>query len=71
MKPRISASAAEAYQRISALKNNTTVKVGERAAMFLGMTGYLITLKVEGEKRITYLRVGDPKIEAITSESFR
>ena len=63
MKPRLSFAAVQAYAKVSALANNTPVKVDGQNAMFLGMTGYLVTLK-HGSKTI-YLRQGDPIIEEI------
>ena len=65
MKPRLSLSAAQAYAKVSGLPNNTPVKVDGQQALFLGMTGYLVTLKVDGVKKPVYLRQGDPIIEEI------
>jgi len=64
MKPRISAAAAEAYQRVSALEPGTPVKVDGEDAVFLGMTGYLVTIRARGETM--YFRVGAPTIERLT-----
>jgi hypothetical protein len=63
MKPKLSLAAAQAYSKVSALPDNTPVKVDGQQALFLGMTGYLVTLK-HGSKTI-YLRQGDPIIEEI------
>ena len=65
MKPRLSFAAVQAYAKVSALANNTPVKVDGQNAMFLGMTGYLVTLRVDGVKKMVYLRQGDPIIEEI------
>ena len=65
MKPMLSLKAVQAYDRVSKLPNNTPVKVDGEQALFLGMTGYLVTLKVSGVKKTVYLRAGDPIIEEI------
>lgn len=66
MKPRISLEDQRAYERIAALGPDTAVTFQGRPAKFLGMTGYLITLRPKG-KPITYLRAGDPRIAEISA----
>ena len=65
MKPKLSLAAVQSYTRVSNLPNNTPVKVDGQNAMFLGMTGYLVTLSIPGVKKMVYLRQGDPIIEEI------
>lgn len=66
MKPRITPDDQRAYDRIAALATDTAVTFQGRPAKFLGMTGYLITLRPKG-KPIMYLRAGDRRIAEITT----
>lgn len=66
MTPRISLADQRAYARIAALAPDTKVTFQERPAMFLGMTGYLITLRPKGRPTL-YLRAGDPRITEISA----
>lgn len=64
VKPRLTPADQLAYARIAALPNGTKVEFQGRPAKFLGMMGYLITLRPKGKKTF-YLRAGDPQIAEI------
>lgn len=64
-KPCLKPADARAYQRVASLPDGAAVDVRGTKAQFIGMTGYLVTLRFKGRRGTVYLRAGDPRIREI------